>query len=112
MKRENIKWNDIDYALLGTRIKNVRQQCRYTQDELAEKVGCGTSHISNIENFHTMVSLGALFAIANALNTSIDFLLSDQYDNTDMALENEILRAVRNCSYEKKQKILKIIEII
>ena len=103
---------EIDYAKLGQRIKEIRISRGLTQDKLAEAVCCNTSHISNIENDHTKVSLNVLLAIANTLNTSIDFLLSDQYENTSLALENEILRAVRECDNEKKQKILKMIEIL
>ena len=103
---------EIDYAKLGLRIKEIRQSRNLTQDRLAELVSCNTSHISNIENDHTKVSLNVLLAIANTLNTSIEFLLSDQYENTSLAMENEILRAVRKCDNEKKQKILKMIEIL
>lgn len=103
---------EIDYAKLGLRIKEIRQSRNLTQERLAELVSCNTSHISNVENNHTKVSLNVLLAIANTLNTSIDFLLSDQYENTSLALENEILRAVRECDNEKKQKILKMIEIL
>lgn len=103
---------EIDYARLGLKIKKVRQNRGYTQDTLAELVSCNTSHISNIENNHTKVSLNVLLAIANALNTSIDYLLSNQYENSSLALENEIVRAIRTCDDEKKEKILKIIEIL
>ena len=103
---------EIDYARLGLKIKEMRQSRGLTQDTLADLVGCNTSHISNIENNHTMVSLNVLLSIANALNTSIDFLLSDQYTNSTLAMDNEILRALRNCDNQKKEKILKIIEIL
>lgn len=103
---------EIDYARLGLRIKEARRNNGLTQDNLAELVCCNTSHISNIENNYTKVSLNVLLAIANALNTSIDFLLSDQYENTSLALDNEILRALQNCDCQKKEKLLKIIEIL
>lgn len=103
---------EIDYAQLGLKIKAIRQTKGLTQDNLAEMVKCNTSHISNIENNHTKVSLNVLLAIANALNTSIDYLLSNQYENSTLALENEILRALQNCNNEKKEKILKMIEIL
>lgn len=79
---------------------------------MAELVGCNTSHISNIENNYTKVSLNVLLAIANALDTSIDYLLFGQYENAAFALDNEILRALADCDNQKKEKILKIIEII
>lgn len=103
---------EIDYSKLGRNIKSIRISKGLTQDNLAELVSCNTSHISNIENNHTKVSLNVLLAIANSLNTSIDYLLSDQYENSSLALDNEILRVLTNCDNEKKEKILKIIEII
>lgn len=103
---------EIDYAKLGLRIKEIRISRGLTQEKLAELVSCNTSHISNVENNHTKVSLNVLLAIANTLNTSIDYLLSDQYENTSLALDNEILRAIKDCDNEKKKKILKMIEIL
>lgn len=103
---------EIDYRELGLRIKQIRQSQNLTQDNLAELVSCNTSHISNIENNHTKVSLNVLLAIANALDTSIDYLLSNQYENSSLALDNEILRAIKDCDNAKKEKILKMIEIL
>ena len=103
---------EINYKMLGLKIKKIRISKGLTQDNLAELVSCNTSHISNIENNHTKVSLNVLLAIANSLNTSIDYLLSDQYEISSLALDNEILRALKNCDNEKKQKILKIIEML
>ncbi|MCI9315958.1 MAG: helix-turn-helix transcriptional regulator [Lachnospiraceae bacterium] len=103
---------EIDYAKLGMKIKDMRNGRGLTQDILAEMVSCNTSHISNIENNHTKVSLNVLMAIANALNTSIDYLLSDQYENSSLALDNEILRAITDFDSIKKEKLLKIIEIL
>ncbi len=103
---------EVDYAKLGLKIKEIRQTNGLTQDALAEMVSCNTSHISNIENNHTKVSLNVLLAIANALNTSIDFLLSQQYENKSLALNNEILRAVSECDIETKERILRIIRVL
>lgn len=103
---------EIDYEKLGLKIKERRTSRGLTQDNLAEMVSCNTSHISNIENNHTKVSLNVLLAVANALNTSIDYLLSDQYENSSLAMDHEILRAIKDFDNEKKEKILKIISIL
>ena len=95
----------IDYKKLGLRIKSIRISKNLTQENLAQLVDCNVSHISNIENNHTKVSLIMLLSIANALNTSIDYLLSEQYENRSLALDNEILRAIKNCDNIKKEKI-------
>lgn len=102
----------IDYKTLGKRIKDLRIAAGLTQDNLAEIVSCNTSHISNIENCHTKVSLNVLLTIANALNTSIDYLLSNQYDNQALALDNEILRFVSQVSTERKEQILRVIKAL
>lgn len=104
--------HEIDYAKLGAKIKEVRLSQKLTQDALAEQVNCNTSHISNIENNHTKVSLNVLLAIANALDSSIDCLLSEQYGNESLAIENEVLRELRKCDNETKTRILKIIRIL
>lgn len=103
---------EIDYQKLGLKIKDVRRSKGLTQDKLAEQVNCNTSHISNIENNHTKVSLNVLLAIVNALDTSIDNLLMDQYSNSSSVLDNQILAAIRNCDDEKKERILEMIKII
>ena len=103
---------NINYEKLGLRIKSIRISKNLTQENLAQLVDCNVSHISNIENNHTKVSLIVLLSIANALNTSIDYLLLDQYENTSLALDNEILRSIKNYDNTKKEKILKIIEIL
>lgn len=108
----SINKNNIDYKKLGLRIKEVRLNKKLTQENIADYVGCNVSHISNIENNHTKVSLNVLLAIANVLNTSIDYLLSEQYNNSSLALDNEIIRALKDCNDEKKLKIMKVISII
>lgn len=103
---------EIDYGKLGQKIKEVRILNGLTQDKLAEAVSCNTSHISNIENNHTKVSLNILLAIANTLNTTIDALLFEQYENKALSLENEISKAIVKCDLETKQLILRIIKVL
>ena len=102
----------IDYELLGRKIKQLRTSAGITQEALAEMVSCNTSHISNIENNYTKASLNVLLAIANCLNTSIDYLLSDQYISESTALDNEIIRQITELSLEKKKQILRIIKAL
>lgn len=102
----------IDYDRLGNKIKEHRILKGFTQDVLAEMVDCNTSHISNIENSHTKVSLNILLSIANALDTTIDTLLFEQYANSQLAIDNEIYRAISNCDLETKELILRIINVL
>ncbi len=103
---------ELDYEKLGLAVKTLRLKHGLTQDALAEMVHCYASHISNIENNHTKVSLNTLLSIANALDTSIDSLLSEQYLNASIAIDHEILKALHGCDSDTKEKILRIIEVL
>ena len=103
--------NDINYEVLGLRIKDMRIRKGLTQDVLAEMVGCNTSHISNIENNYTKLSLNVLIAIANALNVSVDYLLSSQLNNPSSILSQEIINKLSHCDEADKEKIIKIIDV-
>ena len=102
----------IDYKKLGLRIKEIRISKDLTQENLAQMVDCNSSHISNVENAHTKVSLIALLAITNALDTTIDYLLADQYKKSKNALDGAILKALERFDNEKKERILKMIELM
>ena len=103
---------EIDYAALGQKIKEIRLANGLTQSDLADMIFCNTSHISNIENNHTKVSLNSLLAIANSLNTSIDYLLSEQIENTSSALDTECLRRFKNMKPDKKRLALRIMDVL
>ncbi len=102
----------IDYKKLGMRIKEIRINRNLTQENLAQMVNCNPSHISNVENAHTKVSLIVLLSIANALDTTIDYLLANQYKKSKTALDSAILKSLEKFDNEKKERILKMIELM
>lgn len=102
----------IDYEKLGMRIKELRLSKNLTQDYLAQAADCNVSHISNIENNHTKVSLIVLLELANALNVTIDYLLADQYENTSLALDNEIMNVLAQCDIDTKKRVLRVINAL
>ena len=66
---------DKDLRALGRRIQMVRRGQRITQECLAERVGISTNYLSNIETGRDTCSFIVCLEIANALNTSMDYLL-------------------------------------
>ena len=65
----------VDYKDIGSRIRAVRLERKMTQEQLAEAVGVGTTHISHIETGNGIPSLQTLIDIINALDCSADELL-------------------------------------
>lgn len=67
----------MDYYAIGQRIRKVRKAHGLSQEELAEKVGISTTHMSHIETGNTKLSLPVFVELAEALGIRTDEMLSD-----------------------------------
>ena len=92
----------IDYDKIGQRIRTRRKAFHLTQEELAERVGISTIHMSHIETGNTKLGLSVLVNLANALSVQTDELLFDspQANNTDH-LKQEINGLLDTCSVQE-----------
>ena len=104
--------SEINYKQLGKKIRERRKDMHVTQEQLANDLLVNPSHISNIENNRVKISLPTLVHVCNALNTTIDYILADEYSNTSSAIEQAVLHELHSCSDETKEQILKIIKIL
>ncbi len=100
---------EINFETIGRKIKEIRLSKGLTQENVAD---VNTSHISNIENFRVKISLTTLVKICNALDTTVDYILANEYSDSSSALDQEILKELQACDQEKKEKILQIIRIL
>ena len=85
------------YKAIGKRIKIARIQAELSQEALAEKADLSPTHMSNIENANTKLSLPMLISIANALSVSADTLLCDSVIHSKEIFAQEIQSAVADC---------------
>src|SRR5690349_1906306 len=60
---------------LGPRLREVRSAGGLSVRELARRVGCSASLISQIERGVSVPSVGVLYALATELGSSLDYLL-------------------------------------
>lgn len=103
---------EINFETIGRKIKEIRLSKGLTQENVADVADVNTSHISNIENFRVKISLTTLVKICNALDTTVDYILANEYSDSSSALDQEILKELQACDQEKKEKILQIIRIL
>ena len=108
---------ELDFKRIGNKIKERRTTQQLTQDYVAEKLNVNPSHISNIECGRAHPSLVALVHIAVILECSVDYFLYGEYGyavNKEQiqSYEDRILELVRDCGVEKKEKIIKILELL
>ncbi len=108
---------ELDFKLIGSKIKERRLYMNITQETMSSVLGVNPSHISNIECGRANPSLTALVRIANILECSIDYFISNEYsfesnqDNQN-SLDDDIANKLKYCDIEKKRKISTIIDII
>lgn len=61
MQTEEKTLYQLDGVMIGKRIKSVRKAKGLTQGQLAERCGCTSTHISNIENGKIGISIELLY---------------------------------------------------
>ena len=103
---------EINFREIGRKLKETRTSKGLTQEYIAHMADVNTSHISNIENNRVKVSLPTLVHICNALNVTVDYILSEEYTDTASVLDDEILRLLRSCPVKVKKQIIEIIRIL
>ncbi len=68
---------DINYELIGNKIREYRESKGYSQEELADIIGISWRHFNYLEHGERKINVGLLIAISNALNITADDLLID-----------------------------------
>lgn len=66
---------EVEAALIGARIKEVRKLQNITQKELGERVGVQTSQISKIENGRNL-TISTIVRVLNALGITAQFSIA------------------------------------
>ena len=102
--------NELDFKLIGQRIKIARIKKRLTQEAVANRVNITTQHMSNIETGNSSVSLPTLIAIANVLYVTIDELLCDAILNSKIIFENELNEILKDCNEYETRFIVDIVK--
>ncbi|HDX7086389.1 TPA: helix-turn-helix transcriptional regulator [Clostridioides difficile] len=102
--------NELDFKLIGQRIKIARIKKGLTQEAVANRVNITTQHMSNIETGNSSVSLPTLISIANTLYVTIDELLCDAILNSKVIFENELNEILKDCNEYETRFIVDIVK--
>ncbi len=88
----------MDYYAIGQRIRRFRKAHGLSQEDLAEKVGISTTHMSHIETGNTKLSLPVLVDLANVLDVRTDDLLFDDPSIGVWVTNQEIMELLSDCT--------------
>lgn len=103
---------ELDFSVIGQRIKEVRGERNLTQEYIANMTGVNVSHISNIETNKVKVSLTLLVGICNALDCTLDYILQNEYHNPASVIEKELLNVIKDMEKEKQETLLRIAKVL
>ena len=108
---------DLDFKAIGLKIKERRQSQGITQEMVANYLDVNPSHISNIECGRANPSLTSLIKIANILHCSIDYFICGEYNflidkEKEKTLDDKIIEKLKYCDVSKKDKVLKMIDLL
>ena len=99
----------INYSHIGNRIKAARKAKGLSQSELSELIDRSVGYMSYIETGSKKPSLETLIQIANALDVTIDELLSDNLVAASPVSNTQINQLLSDCSaFEKKVILLSV----
>ena len=99
----------MDYYAIGQRIRKFRKAHGLSQEELGEKVGISTTHMSHIETGNTKLSLSVFVSIVEALEVSADDLLFEKPCESHNKETAEINAMLENCSKNELKFIADLI---
>jgi len=97
----------IDRSALGAAIRAARLQKRYTQEQLAELVEITPTHEKHIESGHRLPSVEVLFAIAQALDLSLDNIVFPEQEKSSGRV-NEIQVMLNQCNSRELHVLLDV----
>ena len=93
----------LNYKMLGKRIKEARNLMGISQSELAEYADLSVPYVCNIENAKKQASLNSLIRISNAMKITVDDLLCGNQKNNRTEYKNDILFIMEDCTkYESR----------
>ena len=88
----------IDFDSIGKKVKQIRLRKGVTQEQLAEAVGVGVTHISHLETGSGTVSLKVFLAIVNYLECSADEILCKEISLARPILNSWMSDLVADCN--------------
>ena len=103
---------NVDYKLIGQRIKEARKRAGISQEKLGELIDVATAYVSRVERGSSHVNLKKLSQISVALNTPIEELVSDTTTKSKNYLSKEFQEVLSKCTPDQQSLIYNIARIV
>ena len=102
---------EIDYKIIGQRIKEARKNKGWSQERLSEEIDVAVAYISRIER-GDQVNLKRLAQISQVLGTSLEYLIGGTATKAPNYLDKELYETLITCTPAKQRLIYNIAKIV
>ena len=103
---------DLDYSLIGSRIKEARLAKNMTQEELAAQIDISVAFLSRVERGSTHINLKRLSQICNLLEVPEGYVLNGTSSESDNYLLPEFSDIFKSASPKTQKLIYNIAKLI
>ena len=103
---------NVDYKLIGSRIKAERKRQGISQEILAEKLDVSIGYISQVERGITKISIDLLAAISSALSCDIASLITESAVESDNYLAEEITKEIKKLDNKQRKLVMEFIKLL
>ena len=103
---------NIDYKLIGSRIKEARKRKGITQEMLAESLDVTIGYVSQVERGITKISLDLLARVSTIFELDITYFLTNTCVKQDDYMVYEIMRELRMIGDRDRRIIYSLIEMM
>jgi len=103
---------NLDYDMIGKRIREARKAKKWTQSELAENLGLSVNTIARLETNNATMSLKTAIKLANILEIDINYLVSDFSSDSEKPLDMLINSLLNEFSAKDKELLIPILTAI
>lgn len=100
----------MDKVELGAKIREVRKECGYTQEKLAEMADIGTMYLGEIERGEKMPSLKIFIQLIESMNVSADYILRNELSSGKEYVYDEITKKLDKLTPKQRKAARDILD--
>lgn len=103
---------EIDYGLIGERVRKARKNKKWSQEKLSEEIDVSTAFMSRIEQGRGKVNLKRLALLSEALEIPIEELITGTVVDSKNYLDRDLYDILIQCTPTKQRLIYNIAKIV
>ena len=100
----------MDKKDLGLRLRDLRIEANYTQEELAEKADMSTVYLGEVERGQKVIGVDKFINIVKALGVSADYVLCNELPTGEPYVFDEITEKLKKLDPKQRKTAIDILD--